>query len=446
MAQESTFDGSLVGASTATVLFVDDEMNILSALKRLFRHERYRTLTAESAQAGLLLLENESVDLVVSDMRMPGMDGAAFLEQVRARWPDTVRLLLTGHADVSSILHAINRGEIYRYITKPWDEHEILLIVRQALERRSLELERRRLEGITRTQNEELLRLNASLEEKVQARTADLKNAHERLTVSNEKLRVNFLTSIKIFSGLLEMRTARLAGHSRHIADLSRRIAQKMELTAAETQEVFIAALLHNIGKIGFSDELLSMPVTLMRGDDLALYRKYPVRGEQLLMPLDDLRGVAAIVGAHQERFDGSGFPVGLSGMNIPLGARVLGLASDFYSMQIGLLSQRRLRSDEAISAILGNPHNRYDPLVVNAFRTVVGHAIVNDEPDVLVLKISSLEAGMVIARDLVMSDGFLLLSAGHVLSERLIRQILEFEASSSESIKVCVHAKWEKS
>ncbi|MGV3741867.1 MAG: HD domain-containing phosphohydrolase [Burkholderiaceae bacterium] len=442
MEQDSKISGLQKAAAGATVLFVDDEVNILSALRRLFRHEGYRTLTAESAQAGLMLLEDEPVDLVVSDMRMPGMNGAAFLEQVRAKWPDTVRLLLTGHADVQSILQAVNRGEISRYITKPWDEHEILLIVRQALERRALELERRRLEGITRTQNEELLRLNATLEEKVLARTADLKKAHERLTVSNEKLRVNFLTSIKIFAGLLEMRHARLAGHSRRVADLSRKIAQKMELSAAEIQEIFIAALLHNIGKIGFSDDLLAAPVSVMRGDDLVLYRKYPQRGEQLLMPLDDLRGAAAIVRAHQERFDGSGFPDGLSGMNIPLGARILGLASDYYSLQVGVLSQRCLRPDEAVTAILGNTQNRYDPAVVRAFRLVAGRDIAREEPDVMQLKACDLQPGMIVARDLVMSDGFLLLSAGHVLSERLIKQIAEFAESSSESITVCVHQK----
>jgi response regulator RpfG family c-di-GMP phosphodiesterase len=432
MERELKFNASVEAGFSATVLFVDDEVNILSALKRLFRNEGYRTLTADSAQAGLVLLENEAVDLVVSDMRMPGMGGAEFLEQVRARWPDTVRLLLTGHADVSSILHAINRGEIYRYITKPWDEHEIQLIVRQALERRALE-------GITRSQNEELLRLNATLEEKVLARTADLKKAHERLTVSNEKLRVNFLTSIKVFSSLIEMRAARLAGYSRRVADLSRKMAQKLDVNAAETQEIFIAGLLHNIGKISFSDDLLAMPVSLMRGEDLARYRKYPQRGEQLLMPLDDLRGAAAIVRAHQERFDGSGFPDNLSGMNIPLGARVVGLASDYYGLQIGLLSQRSLRPDEATSAILGNPRNRHDPAVVNAFRSVMGHDVANDESGVRLVEVSDLEPGMVIARDLVMSDGFLLLSAGHVLSERLIRQIAEFQASSSESITVCI-------
>ena len=119
-----------------TILCVDDEPNILSSLRRLFRGKGYQVLTAESGAQGLQLLEQQPVDLVISDMRRPEMDGARFLAQVRERWPNTVRLLLTGYSDVQSIQDAINCGEIYRYITKPWDDNDILLIVRHALERR----------------------------------------------------------------------------------------------------------------------------------------------------------------------------------------------------------------------------------------------------------------------------------------------------------------------
>jgi DNA-binding NtrC family response regulator len=108
----------------------------------LFRGKGFQVRIAEGGKAGLALLETETVDLVISDMRMPEMDGAQFLEQVRARWPETLRLLLTGYSDVTSIIEAINRGEIYRYITKPWDDNDIVMIVRQALERMALELEK----------------------------------------------------------------------------------------------------------------------------------------------------------------------------------------------------------------------------------------------------------------------------------------------------------------
>ncbi len=162
-------------AQGPAILCVDDEPNILSALRRLFRGQGYRVHTAESAKAGLELLEREQVDLVISDMRMPEMNGADFLEIVRARWPATLRLLLTGYADVQSILGAINRGEIYRYITKPWDDGDIVLVVRHALERVALEKDKARLEALTQAQNESLRELNATLEQKVEQRTAELR-------------------------------------------------------------------------------------------------------------------------------------------------------------------------------------------------------------------------------------------------------------------------------
>ena len=432
-----------------TILCVDDEPNILSSLRRLLRAHGYQVLLAESGAAGLKIMETESVDLVISDMRMPEMDGARFLEHVRSRWPDTIRLLLTGYADIQSILDAINGGEIYRYITKPWEDNDILLIVRHALERQALECEKQRLEVLTRIQNEELKTLNASLELKVQERTGELKKALDTLVTINEKLRTSFLTSIKVFSSLIEMRGGSLAGHSRRVADVARRIAVEMGMDGRETQEIFVAGLLHNIGKIDFPDELLALPVSLMKGDNFGLYRKYPVRGEQLLMPLEDLRGAARVIRSHQERFDGAGFPDGLSGLNIPCGARILALASDYENLQRGALVQKSLRPEEAKTMILQNPGIRYDPMVVKAFQNIMGgradepvqESAVSTRRVVASLAPENLRPGMVVARDLIAPDGFLLLSADHTLDERLILQIQEYQTSMRVRLTVCVDA-----
>jgi response regulator RpfG family c-di-GMP phosphodiesterase len=424
---------------TARILCVDDEPNILSSLRRLFRVQGYQVLTAESGMEGLKILETEAVDLVISDMRMPEMDGARFLEHVRQRWPATLRMLLTGYADIQSILDAINRGEIYRYITKPWDDNDILLIVRHALERKALEQERQRLEALTQAQNEELTLLNASLEAKVEKRTAELKQAHDELVGFNEKLKNNFLTSIKVFSNLIEMRGGNLAGHSRRVADLARRIAARMELDSREIQEIFVAGLLHNIGKIGFPDDLLALPVSLMNGEHLSVYRKYPVQGEQLLMPLEDLRAAAKLVRSHQERFDGEGFPDHLSGFNIPVGARILGLASDYDNLQIGTFAQRRLRPDEAEALIIQGRGKRYDPSVVQAFEEIISGKTMREPVQEEPLTPAQLRPGMITARDLVARDGFLLLSADHALTDRLIQQLIDFEMTSRTPLTVYV-------
>lgn len=419
------------GETQATLLCVDDEPNILSSLRRLFRAKGYRVLTAESGAAGLAVLAQENVDLVISDMRMPEMDGAQFLEQVRAKWPEVVRLLLTGYSDITSVMAAINRGEIYRYITKPWDDNDILLLVRHALERRALEL-------LAARQNEELKELNQSLEAKVAARTAELQASRDSIMAAHEKLKTNFITTIKILSSMIEMRGGNLAGHSRRVAELSRKIATKLGLDAKETQEIFIAALLHDIGKIGFSDELLALPVNMMAGDMLGAFRRHPARAQQLLMPLEDLRGAAAIVRAHMERFDGAGFPDGLSGFNIPLGARIVALASDFDNLQLGALVQRKVLPEDAKKIIYDSAGKRYDPTVVGAFRAVMDGDPVEQIRDQATLA-KYLKPGMVLSRDLVSPEGFMLLSADHVLDERMVQQVQDFESKNDTRLNIWV-------
>ncbi|NHZ61617.1 HD domain-containing phosphohydrolase [Massilia genomosp. 1] len=422
----------------ATVLCVDDEPNILSALRRLFRPEGYRVLVADGGAAGLAILEQEKVDLVISDMRMPEMDGARFLEHVRERWPGTLRLLLTGYSDVSSILAAINRGEIYRYITKPWDDTDILLVVRHALERHALEQEKERLEVLTARQNEELKTLNQSLEAKVEIRTEELRNSRDTILETNKKLKSNFITTIKILSSMIEMRGGNLAGHSRRVADLARRLAVKLGLDANATQEVFIAALLHDIGKIGFTDDLLATPVNLLAGDLLGVFRKHPLRAEQLLMPLDDLQGVATVLRAQMERFDGAGFPDGVAGPLIPLGARILALASDYDNLQIGALIQRRVLAPDAKQIIYDAVGKRYDPNVVAAFRALMDGDKIEKIKDLATMA-KYLAPGMTLSRDLVSPEGLMLLSADHVLDERLIQQVQDFENKNEVRLNIWV-------
>ena len=411
-------------ARVSTILCVDDEPNILSSLRRLFRPHGYRVLTAEGGAAGLSLLEQEQVDLVISDMRMPEMDGARFLEQVRARWPDTMRLLLTGYSDIQSILDAINRGEIHRYITKPWDDNDILLIVRHALERRGLE-------QLAARQNEELRQLNATLEAKVEARTHEIGKA-------NERLKSNFITTIKILASTIEMRDAQMAGGSRRVADLSRRIATRMGLDAKDTQEVFIAGLLHDIGKIGFPDDMLAVPFNSLSGEKLGMFRRHPLRAAELLMPLEDLKGVSAILAAQAERFDGQGYPAGLTGFSIPLGARILALAADYDNLQQGLMSQHPLRPDQARQLVYDSSGKRYDPSVVQAFRELMDGPAPEAAHDIAKLT-GELVPGMVLSRDLVTREGLMLLPADHILDERMIAQLTDYESKCDYRLPIRV-------
>lgn len=409
-------------AHTWVVLCVDDEPNILSALRRLLRPSGYRVLVAESGAEGLELMASEQVDLVISDMRMPNMDGAAFLAAVKAGWPDVVRILLTGYADMASTIDAINRGEIFRYVTKPWVDSDMLLTLRQGLERKALEADKRRLEALTQQQNETLRQLNESLEVKVQARTAELQKA-------NERLKNSFLNSIKIFSSLIELRHPALAGHSRRVAAMGRSLALKVGMDAKAAQEVFLAGLLHDIGKIGFPDKLLAKPVRTMAFDELQVYNKHPLAGVHALMAFDELGTAARMIRHHHERYDGQGFPDGARGNDIPLGARVLAVANDFDSLQIGTFSAQQFTPKEAKQIMEKDRGKRYDPLVLDALFELTGAPPAPPLREVR-LRLSELKPGMVLTRDFVSREGALLLGADHKLDAKLIEKMQAYEAS----------------
>lgn len=423
-----------------TLLFVDDEANILSALKRLFRPHGYRIFTAESGRAALDILAQESIDLVVSDMRMPEMTGAQILEEVRSRWPETVRILLTGYADIGSTIDAINKGQIYRYISKPWDDNDITITVRQALERKNLEKEKARLELLTVRQNEELKALNAGLEVTVKARTEEIRQTMGFLEMANKKLKEGFLTSIKVFANLIELREKNIAGHSRRVAEMARSLARKLEMSENEVQDVFVAGLLHDIGKIGLSDQLLTKSFVVLAGEERNEVMRHPVTGQAALMGLEQLHGAAKLIRSHHERYDGMGYPDGLVGLAIPMGARVLAVANDFDAVQIGTLLSKRLTASEAVAYIHDGRGKRYDPAVVEVFNAMQGNVTV--APAEIEVKSPQLKSGMVLSRDLLSHEGVMLLSREHVLDVVVIEQIRNFEKSSGRGMTLHIHAK----
>ncbi|MFY7865111.1 HD domain-containing phosphohydrolase [Roseateles sp.] len=456
-------------APVATVLFVDDEPSILSALRRLFRPQGYKVLMAEGGAAGLALLEVESVDLVISDMRMPEMDGVQFLEQVRQRWPHIVRVMLTGYADITSTIGAINRGEIHRYIAKPWDDQDILLSVSDGLKRQRLERENRELVALTQTQNQQLQDVNGQLQDvnaqlqtaneqlknsnedlevRVKERTqaleaanaqlgeansrladanAQMEKANQQLNAANLQLEENFALSISVFSGLLELRDGSVSGHGHRVAHLARRLAEQMDLSAVEVADIYNAGLLHEVGKIGLPDHLMQKTVSLMTGDEFAVYKLHPQHAQAALMPLGRLRQTAVIIRSQHERVDGKGFPDGLSGYEVPLGAQIINLASTYESLITGRLAEKVFSTDAAAAAVLAGRGSRYDEVVAAAFERVL-QALAAEAVADMELSSAQLRPGMVLTRPLLSPHGKVLLPTDFRFTPAVIKQVLEFE------------------
>lgn len=168
-----------------SVLCVDDEKNILNSLRRLLRQENYSLLTASSGAEALKLLEEAHVQLVISDQRMPEMSGVDFLSEVRKKYPETIRIILSGYTDVNSITDAINKGHIYKFLLKPWDEQNLRLEIRQALQQYDLIEDNQRLHQQVLGQNIELKRMNENLEQIVAARTSELGLQNRALELSH---------------------------------------------------------------------------------------------------------------------------------------------------------------------------------------------------------------------------------------------------------------------
>lgn len=404
---------------SGTLLFVDDEQNILSSLKRLFRSSGYRILTASSAKEGLEILENEAIDLIVSDMRMPEMSGDEFLEQVAVKWPNTIRILLTGYSDISATIAAINNGGIYKYISKPWEDGDLKITVQRALEQK-------RLEEIVEQQNRELKELNEGLENKVQARTAELSQTVGMVEKAYESLKKGYGDSIKTFSNIIEAREGQVAGHARRVANMARRVALALGVDKVETQDIFFAGLLHDIGKIGLPDRLLSTPFDELSDHDREEVIRHSIVGEMLLMPLDILHGAAKIIHSHHEWFDGGGYPDGLKKEEVPLGAYILAVADDYDALRAGMLMSEKLSAAQAQDFILNNRGKRYSPQVVDVFMNLIkaDNKESKAEEEAVYMSADALKEGMVLGRDLMTKSGMVLIARGYRIDEALIKKI----------------------
>lgn len=423
-----------------TVLLVDDEESILSSLRRLLRGQPYDVKLATSGEQALAQMAEGPVDLVMSDARMPGMDGATLLAQINQHHPSTVRILLTGYADPSAIIKAVNDGHIHRYISKPWNDDEMLLTLRQALEHQHSERERQRLELLARRQNAQLRRLNNDLEKRVAARTAELQQTADMLDLAYEELKHSYVTGTEVFSMLANLRLPPAKQTNRQIIELVRCYCRAHALDEAISRDLAMAAALYNIGKLSWPDSMIVAPSDQLMHSDRDRYRDYPRQSEALLMTLEPMKDAARLILHHQEHWDGSGFPDRLKGEAIPLGARLLKLAVDFVELQRGLILERQMNSDEALLYLRKYAGRLYDPALLEDFVQVCAsfHSdLTLVDPEVQVCTTRDLAPGMVLARNLNADNGMLLLNAGKVLSAALVEKLVAFE--SMEGGKYCI-------
>lgn len=412
-----------------SLLFVDDEKNILTSLRRVFRPLGYKIYLALSGKEGLEILKNNQIDLIISDMRMPVMDGSQFLEIVAKTYPETVRILLTGFSDMASTVSAVNKGKIHRYFSKPWDDDEIKKDVKLALATKHLEKENERLTKITEMQNTQLRDLNENLEFRVKSRTEELQQTADMLDLSYEELKESYHHIIKVFSSLISMRQDDSALFSQKVSDLAASIAKKVKMSEIEILDVQHAALLLELGKLSLPDKLLDRPVTQLLPQEKRKFYRHPINGQKAIMAVAALQSVGDLIRSHEEYFNGKGYPDNLKGQKIPLGSRILSISKDFYAMQRGRTFNIKFSEQDAISYVVENKDTMYDPELVILFVESISeiHNLLDLE-DVTRLGTNDLKEGMKLARDFYSNHDTLLLTKGRYITDLIIEKLLKFE------------------
>lgn len=310
------------------ILFVDDEENILRSVERIFLGDNVkdvRVLKANSAQEALQFIGKENIAVLVSDNLMPDMKGIELLSKVKEISPDTVRILMTAYADLPTAIDAINKGEVYRFIVKPWENSMLIEIVRDGINRFKI------VRDLRRADEPMLLSL---------AQTVELKDPYTR-------------------------------GHCDRVAGYALMIAEALKLDEGKKNEIKYGSWLHDCGKIGVPERILNHNGSLGEAE-ADIMQKHPLWGADVARQAQLSAGVVNVILYHHERYDGRGYPSGIGGQNIPLEARIVSVADVFDAMTTDRPYRKQRDTQEAIGIISSLKGNSLDPEIVDIFLSII--------------------------------------------------------------------------
>ena len=329
------------------ILIVDDEAEITEILADLLS-EDYECLRAGSAEQALAELRRNEFQLVISDITMPGMSGLEMIPHVKALSPDTVVVMISGMQTVESAIGALRLGA-FDYLMKPFDLRQVEAVVKRALEHHELVVAKQRYEN--------------HLEELVEQRTVELDRALNSLEGA-------YRSTLKALTAALETRDSETHGHSERVVSYSLRLGREYGLNSEEMKALEFGSLLHDIGKIGVPDSILRKPAKLTE-EEWVRMREHPMHGQQILRGIEFLQGAARVVAQHHEKWDGTGYPLGLRAEEIDINARIFAVADAFDAITSDRV-YRRGKSYEAAAQELDDWAGRqFDPKVVAAFHRV---------------------------------------------------------------------------
>ncbi len=395
------------------ILVVDDEEIVLVALRETLRREGYQVDTTIDALQALEMVRKEQYAVIITDQMMPLLSGLEFLAQVKQIQPDATRILITAVLSLSTVIDAINKGEIYRFIVKPWLREELLATVRNAVQRYELILRNAVLQATTLSMNEKLTELNKSLEQQV-ARVAE---QNLKLNELNGAMAENLSHSVELCLNVMQTFYPLLGQRARRTYAISLAMAENLKLSPADTQVLEYSSLLHDIGLVGAPRMLIKKwqeaPDNLSTAERTLIHH-HPVLGEELVRFMHHLEPVGRLIRSHHERYDGSGYPDGLRGEEIPRLGRLLAVAVAFAEGTGG--------DADTLDRIRHRSGTEFDPDAVRLLlRCQPRAAVPRQEREVL---LAELESGMTVAKGIYTANGILLIPEGQTLTAAAIEKL----------------------
>ncbi len=335
------------GMSKLRILVVDDEPEIRDVLCELLSDD-YECMAAASAEEALELLRGTRFELVISDIMMSGMSGLEMVPHLHAHSPETVVVMISGVQTIESAIKTLRVGA-FDYIMKPFDLRQVELAVSRALEHHKLLRDKQLYEN--------------HLQELVRQRTAELDAALGSLEGA-------YRSTLKALAAALETRDAETHGHSERVVSFSLRLAQECGLGEGQLKELEFGALLHDIGKIGVPDAILRKPAKLT-DEEWVKMREHPFHGQQILREIEFLEGATHVVGQHHEKWDGTGYPLGMRGKEVDIKARIFSVADAFDAITSDRVYRAGQSYEAAVAELDAFAGIQFDPKVVEAFHRV---------------------------------------------------------------------------
>ena len=408
---------SVSESKSREILVLDDDPVVLAALREKLERERYNVHAFNSAKSALAGLEERAYATIISDQRMPEMTGLEFLDKCKQIQPNASRILITGVLTLNTVIEAVNRGEIFRFLAKPWIREEVLATVDNAVQRYALVEANERLSIDTLELNDKLVKSNSELEDKIQ----QLELQARDLEAGNQVLEENFNHSLEICFRLIEAFHPVLGEQTKAVVSICKEIATSELLSKRDREVLKVSSWLYNLGKIGLPRELLTKslndPQSLTEQEQILLHH-YPVYGQTLSGFVGALEEVGLTIRSHRERFDGQGYPDGYSRELIPEPARHLAIAVAFV--------ESALPRDEALEYIIRNSGKSFHPEAVRLF--MKSSNLSNLPKKVRELTLAELEPGMVLAKGIYSPSGLLLIPEEERLTHSIIKKIKEHD------------------